>query len=123
MSRTLDEALYRIERVQGEIGELQKLLTDLQTQASGGSTPPRPRPPATEIPQPDQPASTQHGEYLDRAASVGQKNALRVRAKHLGMREGELDAMVQRKFQKTRWNMITARECIALVNAIESGER
>lgn len=123
--RSLDEALFRAEQLKLDATYLETLLKDLEAQRDDptANPPPRPRPPSVERPQPGQPAPTQYGAMMDRAATKGQKDALRARARGFGITEVQIDAIVQRKFRKDRWNMITQGECVTLMKAIESGER
>jgi hypothetical protein len=125
MTRTLDEAIFRAEQLRLDLEQLEKLLHDLDTQRQdpNANPPPRPRAPAVEPRQPGQPAPTTYGAKMDQAATVDHKKLIRAKAKGFAMTEEQLDAIVQRKFGKSHWNMITQREYMVLLHAIEAGER
>jgi len=124
--RTLDEIIFRAEQLKLDFDLVVTLLHDLDEQRKNPDAvppPPRPKAPRVETPQPGSPAPTTYGTHMDRAATVGQKNALRIRGKALGVTQEQIDAMAMRKFNKERWNMVTQGECVVLMRAIESGER
>lgn len=124
---SLDEAIFRAEQLVLDVQLLNKLLHDLDFQRKNPDAippPPRDRPPSVAPPQPGTPAPTTYGPTPDRAATADMKRTLRAVAKTSGMTsEAQLDAMAMRKFKKARWNLISQREYMMMMRAIESGER